>query len=339
MKHAKVRFLMSGLVVFCFLVFCFLFGTAAFAQEKPLAYSTPFPAPHRMGVLSDEWAKEVDKRTNGKVKIRIFYGGTLTPGDKSYDGTVQGLSDLGVTAPSYSFGRFPMVELFDYPVGYTSNVGATRLVNDFFARFKPKEYDDVKVMYFVVSTMAGVHTNKAVNKLEDLKGMKLRSTGTVAQVVSALGGTPVALPIGDTYDSMSRGVINGIVSMNEALQGWKFAEVTKFTTEAKNANVALVMAIVMNKAKWNAIPPETQKIIEEINKEWIDRSAKTWDEMAKAGKEFSLKLGHQFIQVSGEEDARWGKAVAPLFDAYVKDKKAKGLPADEALKFCLERLN
>jgi TRAP-type transport system periplasmic protein len=336
MKRLRARLLISGLVAVC------LFCCSGFAvgQEKTmnLAFSTPFPPQHKMGKLSDEWGKEIEKRTNGKIKITIYYAGTLTPGDKSYDGVVNGLSDLALTAPSYNVGRFPLVELFDYPLGYTSCVSATKLVNEFYNKFKPKEYDDVKVMYFVNSTIGGIHTNKEVHKLQDLKGMKIRSTGTVAQVVDALGGTPVALPIGETYDGISRGVVQGIAALNETLFGWKFAEVTKFSTEGKSTNVGLVMAVVMNKAKWNGIPPETQRVIEEINKEWIDKSATTWDEMAKAGKDFAVKLGHKFIPLSEIEDAKGKKALAPLFEKYVKDKKAKGLPADEVLKFAQERL-
>ena len=336
MKHLKVGFVVLSLAVVSF----FYYTASASGQEKTitLSYSTVFPAPHKMGLLSDAWGKEIEKRTNGMIKVRIFYGGTLTPPDKGFDYVVKGISDIAVVAPSYTVGRFPLLEVFDYPLGYTSSVNATRLVNEFYNKFKPKELDEAKVLYFINSTGAGLHTNKAVNKMEDLKGMKIRSTGTTAKVVDALGGIPVALPIGDTYDGLSRGVINGIMAMVEALEGWKFAEVTKYTTEAKSANVAILMCIVMNKAKWNTIPADAQKIIEEVNAEWIEKTAKSWDEMERSARDFSLKLGHNFIRVSKEEDARWAKTIEPLFDEYVKEKKAKGLPAEEVLKFSRERL-
>ena len=70
-----------------------------------------------------------------------------------------------------------------------------------------------------------VHTKTAVNKLEDLKGMKIRGTGTTAKIVAASGATPVAMPMGDTYDAISRGVAEGVVCPVEALQGWKLGEV------------------------------------------------------------------------------------------------------------------
>ena len=327
-----------GSLFFCFLligVFCFT--STAFGQVK-LNYSIFFPAPHKNSVLATEWAKEVEKRTGGKVQVTMFYGGTLTPGDKCYDGVVKGISDIGFSVFSYTMGKFPLTEVFDLPLGYKNGVGATKLINEYYNKFKPKEFDEVKVMYLHAHGPGILHTKTAVNKLEDLKGLKIRSTGTVAKIVSALGGTPVAMPMPDTYDSLSRGVVDGTMGPVEALEGWKLGEVIKFTTEDYAAAYSVGFFVVMNKTKWNALPPDIQKIIEKVNEEWIERQGKLWDEIDKSGRDFSLKLGNKFIPLSKGEDAKWAKAVTPMFDEYVKDKKAKGLPADEALKFCVDRL-
>ena len=212
------------------------------------------------------------------------------------------------------------------------------MVNDFYKKFKPKELDEVKVMYLHAHGPGILHTKTAVNKLEDLKGMKIRGTGTTAKIATALGATPVAMPMGDTYDAISRGVVEGIVCPMEALQGWKLGEVMKFTTQDYGAAYNMVFFVVMNKNKWNSLPPDVQKIIEQVNEEWIVKTGTRWDEIDKAGREFAQKLGNKIIPLSKEEDARWAKAVSPMFDEYVKEKKAKGLPAEEALKFCQERL-
>ena len=52
----------------------------------------------------------------------------------------------------------------------------------------------------------------------------------------------------------------------------------------------------------------------------------------------TLKLGNKIIPLSKQENERWANAVRPLLDDYVNNMKAKGLPGDEALKFCLDRL-
>lgn len=327
-------------VVCALLLWAWLETPVVWAQAKPieLTYSIFFPAPHKNTVLATQWAEEINKRTNGRVKITMFPGGTLTPADKCYDGVVKGLSDIGMSVVSYTRGRFPLTEVIDLPLGYKSGLAATKLVNSYYKKFKPKEFDDTKVMYLHAHGPGILHTKKPVGKLEDLKGMKIRSTGTVAKIVSALGATPVAMPMPETYDALQKGITEGVMCPIEALEGWKLGEVIKSTTLNYGSAYTIAFFVVMNKERWNSLPPDIQKIIEQVNEEWIEKTGKSWDEIDTSGMQFTKKLGNQVIQLSKEEDERWVKAVQPVFDDYVKSMKEKGLPGQEALKFCLEEL-
>jgi TRAP-type C4-dicarboxylate transport system substrate-binding protein len=316
--------------------FSFLTSTA-FGQTK-LTYSVCWPAPHRLTVLATEWAKEIEKRTDARVQITVFAGGMLTPCDKCFDGVAKGISDIGMSVLGYTRGKFPLTEVIDLPLGSKSGLASTKLINEYYERFKPKEFDEVKVMYFHAHGPGLVHTKRPVNKLEDMKGLKIRCTGLAAKIVTAFGGTPVAMPMGETYDALSRGVVDGSMAPQEALFGWKWGEVVKFTTEDWGGSYSSGMFVVMNKDKWNALPPDVQKIIERINEEWIEKYGKTWDEIDKEGRDYTLKLGNKIISLSKEENERWAKAVRPLLDDYVKNMKDKGLPGEEALKFCIDTL-
>src|SRR3989304_877977 len=230
MRHAKLIFLVVSLGVFAIL----FLHPSAFGQAKTIAlnYSNFFPPAHKHAIYSVEWAKEIEKRTNGRVKITVHTGGTLTPADKIYDGVVKGISDIGFSVLAYTRGRFPLSEVVDLPLGSGSGYASTKLINDFYNQFKPKEFGAVKVMYFHGHGPAIYHTKKAVRKLEDLKGMKIRCTGLATRIVTLLGGTPVAMPMPETYDSLSKGVVEGTLNPQEALQGFKFGEVVKFSTES-----------------------------------------------------------------------------------------------------------
>jgi len=142
----------------------------------------------------------------------------------------------------------------------------------------------------------------------------------------------------ETYDALSRGVVEASMAPQESLNTWKWGEVVKFTTEDFGASYSTGMFVVMNKDKWNSLPPDVQKTIEKINEEWIEKSGKGWDDIDKTGRDATLKLGNKIISLSREEDDRWAKAVMPLLDDYVNNMKSKGLPGDQALKFCMDRL-
>lgn len=305
------------------------------AQIK-LNYSVFFPAPHKNAILATEWAKEIERRTGGRVQITMFYGGTLTPADKCYDGVVKGISDIGFSVLAYTRGRFPLTEVSDLPLGIKSGLVATKVINEYYKKFRPKEFDDVQVMYLHGHGPGILHTKKPVNKLEDLKGMKIRCTGMAAKIVAALGATPVAMPMGETYDALSRGVVDGSMAPQEALQGWKWGEVVKYTIENFGSSYSTGMFVVMNKEKWSSLPPDVQKIIEQVNEEYIEKQGKVWDEIDKAGRDYTIARGNKIIALSPEEDQRWEKLVRPILNDYKKAMKEKGLPGEEVLSFYLQ---
>jgi TRAP-type transport system periplasmic protein len=135
---------LSFLMVVCFFAAFMVLSTGpAQAKAVELTYSIFFPATHGNTLLATEWAKEIEKRTNGAVKITMFPGATLTPANQCYDGVVKGISDIGMSVLSYTSGRFPLMEVIDLPLGYKSGYQVTRLINAFYNKFQPKEMDDV----------------------------------------------------------------------------------------------------------------------------------------------------------------------------------------------------
>ena len=327
---------MLSLVVFLTLTFLAAFlmpaGTSDVkADTANLTYSIFFPATHGQCKAGVSWAKEIEKRTNGKVKITVFPGGTLTKANQCYDGVVNGISDIGMSCFAYTRGRFPVMEVVDLPFGYPNGQVATHVVNEFSKKIRPKELDDVKVLYIHAHGPGLLHTKKPVRRLEDLKGMKIRSTGLSAKVVKALGGVPVAMPQGATYESLQKGVVEGTFGPMEVLKGWRQGEVIKDTTECYGVGYTTAMFVVMNLKKWNSLPKEIQKIMDEVSNEWVDVHGKVWDMNDSEGRKYTLSLGNKIIPLSKEENIRWKKAVSPMMDNYIKTTEEKGLPGQKAV--------
>jgi len=297
-----------------------------------LTYSVFFPPTHGQAKAAEAWAREIEKRTQGRVKIKVLAGGTLTPADQCYDGVAKGISDIGMSCFAYTRGRFPLTEVLDLPLGYPNGRVATRVANDFFKAFKPKEMDDVKVLYLHAHGPGLLHTVKPVKSLADLKGMKIRSTGLSSKVISALGGTPVAMPQGETYEAIQRGVVNGTIGPMEVLKGWKQGEVIKSTTDCACVGYTTAMFVVMNPKKWSALPPDIQKIFEDVSSEWIDVHGKAWDDLDLEGRNFSLSLGNKIVPLSKEQQNRWRSAVKPIISDYIKAMDARGLPGKKTVE-------
>ncbi|HPC66319.1 MAG TPA: TRAP transporter substrate-binding protein [Syntrophorhabdaceae bacterium] len=332
----KKSFMVKFFLFVFFVSVCFVSIPSIAGAQKAieLSFSNFFPAAHKNSKIMEEWIKEIEKRTGGKVKIKYYPGGTLTPAAQVYDGVVKGISDIGESCFAYTRGKFPVMEAVDLPFGYKSGVIATNLVNAVYQKFQPKELADVKVLILHAHGPGIIHTKFPVSKLEDLKGRKIRATGLASKVVTALGAAPVGTAMGETYDALRTGVAEGAMAPAEALQGWKWGEVVANTVQNFGSAYTTAMFVVMNKGKWNSLPKDVQKVFEDVSKEYTQKQAQLWDAIDKEGYDFLKSKGNKIVQLSAAEDARWAKAVQPLLDEYAKGAKAKGLPGDQIVKFC-----
>lgn len=331
-KRVFPYFLLTTVVTLFFLGFL----GSALSKEKPieLSYSNFLPAGYGATKPLEAWAKEIEKRTEGKVKITFYHGGTLTDAVNCYEGVVKGISDLGQSCLAYNKGRFPLMEVADLP-GYPFNATVSALVADeIYRKYKPKELSDTHILYIHSHFPGVIYTrDKPVRKLEDLKGLRIRSTGLSSKIVEALGATPVAMPKGDQYDALYKGVVDGTTGGVNELKGWRVAEVAKYSIAWPRVGYVTAFFVAMNLTKWRSLPPEVQKVFTEVSKAWPEYQGKVWNGMEVEGYQFGKEKGHQLIYLSPEEGTRWERAVKPIFDEYIKAMEAKGLPGKEALEY------
>jgi TRAP-type transport system periplasmic protein len=307
-------------------------------EEIKLRYSLIWPPMHPLTKLAEEWAKDVEKATQGRVKISMFPGNTLTPPMQAYDNTVKGVVDIAASLLAYAPGRLPLSEVLQLPLGYKSGYQASKLANAYYKKFKPKEFDDVKVMFLHGAAPGFIMTKKPVKSTDDVKGLRIKANAENTDIVKNLGGAPVTMPVSETYDALSRGVIDGCLFPIEALQGFKIGEVVKTVLENYGMSYMTSMYVVMNKAKWNQLSPADQAAIEKINDEYNERIAKRWVELDNKAKEFATSKGVSFLTIPQKEQAETAGKMKPILESYVKMAKSKGLPGEEALKFCQDYL-
>ncbi len=327
------------LVSFVFL-FCLLaVALSAYGQETKvirLKYASFYPTASSPHALLEQWCREVEKRTNGRVKISFFGGGTLAPIPQSYDVATRGIADISVTCPQWMAGRFPMTDVLYLPLGVKSDYQATKMADAWFKKFKPKEYDDVKVLYFYSTALGGIMTLKPFQSINDLKNLKIKVTGRTAPIVSALDAVPVSAILSEIYESLMMGVAEGAILPMDALKIYRLGELVKGLQINPGMSYPSGMVVVMNKAKWNSLPPNIQKAIETVSEEWVEKTANLQKDETKKAIEFAVSKGMKVFEISPSEVQITKKKVKPILDDYVKKLKEKGLPGEASLNFCLE---
>ncbi|SHI38496.1 TRAP transporter substrate-binding protein [Desulfofundulus thermosubterraneus] len=300
---------------------------------KPIVLKYAFFAPANTfpAKQMEKWKEELEKRTNNKVKVELFPGGTLLTAQNMYDGVKNGVADIGLSCPTYEPGRFPLLAISDLPSGFPNSRVASRVVFDLIKEFPPDAFKDFKIITAFATEPARLMVTEPVTNLHDLKGKQIRISGALTPVLKELGASPVGMPMSEVPEALQTGIIKGLVSSREVLMDLKLAEKLKYTTDYPLTVTSFVA--VMNKDVWNSLPPDVQKVIDDLSLEMAIWTGEYMDNHVKEALEWSKKEhGLQIITLSPEEKAAWDKILKPIQDKYVEELKAKGLPAEEYKK-------
>ena len=323
------------LLLICFAYILFSQGCkkdGAEAQDTEiinLTYSIFFPPTHIQCVTAQSWADEINSRSNGRVSIKLFPAGSLTKAPQCYTGVVNGISDIGMSCFAYTRGQFPLMEGLDLPLGYPNGQTASQIATNLYNKYKPEELNNVHVCYIHAHGPGILASKKEINTLEDMKGLKVRATGLSASVAENLGGIPIAMSQGETYEALQKGVVEATLCPMETLKGWKQAEVIDSVTDSSAVGYTTSMYVVMNKAKWEALPEDIKDIFNKVSSEWVVKHGNAWDQADLEGKEYVESLNKKIIKLSDQEQEKWVQAMQPIIDNYIKVTDEKGLPGKD----------
>jgi len=336
---------MGRKVVLLLLVVSFLFSmySSPYAAEViKLKFANYFPPTHMNSVVMGKYCDELNKLLAGKVELTQYAGGTLLSAPKMAAGVATGIADIGLSNLAYTRGRFPVMEIMELPLGFPSAWIAGHVANDFYNKYRPKDFDTYQVLMLSTSPINVIQTlNKPVKTLDDLKGLKLRGTGRLGDTVKALGATPIPIETPDLYDSLKRGVIEGALLPMETLKGFKTGELMKYVTASWRVGSAYCFYVAMNKQKWDSLPGDAKKIMADFSKDFIERWTVEWNNIDIEGKDFFLKQGGKMESIPEADNPKWIKAVQPVIEDYKKDLLAKGYKAadiDDWISFVNSRI-
>jgi TRAP-type C4-dicarboxylate transport system substrate-binding protein len=309
-------------------------GVCLAKKQIELSFALYIPAkssPYQGAFLP--WAKEIEKRTDGKVKITFYMSQTLVKARDSYDAVVNGIADISWAANSLTPGRFPLSGVMELPfVSPNTYVGSHAMV-DLYNKYPEiqAEYKDVHLLSPWVTLPYELHmVNKPVKTLEDIKGMKFGTLAAARAALEGLGAVPVTMALPKIYQTVEKGVTDGSCLAWGAYNTWKIHEVTKYHTNAHLGGVVYWTA--MNKKTWNSLPEDARKVISDVSAEMLPDAICTavTGEMKK-GIDTSKKKGHELYTLPPKEMMRWRDTAKSSWDKWVSEMEAKGLPGSAVL--------
>jgi TRAP-type C4-dicarboxylate transport system substrate-binding protein len=329
----KTLFILLALILLALPLFAACKAAPVEAQKITLGFHLAQPATGLQATVSSRYFKMVEEATKGKYTLDVKYYpvGTLFGGADIYEGVVKGVVDAGSSIFSYTPGRFPvMLTLSQAGIAPLASADAgCRTTWEFYNKFKPKELDDVKVLYLINVPPAWLHSRTPIHKLEDIKGIDIRATGASATAIKALGANPIAMPQDEVYLSAQKGIIKASVAPLEVLKTFKQGEVFDYSTFIPFC-YSEQFFVIMNWAKWNSLPKDLQKAFDDVAEKAVKEAGQIWQSNEQTAMDWARENGKQeYIYLSDEEAARWKELLKPIRDAYIADLNAKGFPGEE----------
>jgi TRAP-type C4-dicarboxylate transport system substrate-binding protein len=310
------------------------------AAEKPIELNLT----HIMSAVSypnqafKYYSDKIYERTKGRVKITVYPSGVLCPPDKVFQSVEAGIADIGHHCAAYTPGPFPASEACFLPLPADNAWSFSLMATDFWSHFKLKELENVHFFFggtpgpYLIATV-----DKPILKPEDLKGLKMRAIGPAVDLMKMWGGTPVSMPMGDVYEALSKGVIDGGILPLEAIKGFKFGDHLKYATIAP-VGISFPGFVVMNLKKWNELPKDIQEVFTKTNEEMKEWYASAWRYGDLEGMKYFVGLpGRKILKIAPADKEEWVRLAKPVTEKYIADKTAMGLPAADYVKYLWER--
>ncbi len=332
MERKGRMFVVSAMLVLM-VFFIPIANMAQTAKPIELTYGTQYASNHTFSLVDQIVFQKIEKETNGRVKFKPFWGGAIMGGKETISEIAKGVVDIGLILPGSERTGFDIAQglgLFMY--GADQKVGR-RVFLELLKKFPEMaaEYKAVKVLAWTGGTNYQIISRKPVNKLDDLKGMRVRATGDMLTIMKNFGAEGISPATSELYVNFQKGILDAGLLPLESLKSMRFAEVAKYCAILGFYKVH-VGGRAMNLSTWNKLPDDIKKVFENNIEFWGIETDKMFEKLDSEAMYYAKNNGVKFTTLSREDMAKFNNAVKALAQQEEKKLDAKGLPGSKIHK-------
>lgn len=282
--------------------------------------------------MTEEWAKQIEEASNGRIKISIYPGGALAGQTEVVECVEAGTADFGMVYTSSYDAVFPLTNGITVPMlGIGSAPQATYVLWDLYDKYEQvkKEYEDFQLVH-MYSNGTGYFQFTADNKVntyDGIKGLKIRTSGGAqTKFVEACGGVPMTISTSELYESLEKGIVDGSVSSGSQTASWNLAEVEPYFVDMPL--YVGVWLTIMNKDSYAKLPADLQKIIDQYSgiESSLVMAGYLQDENDDAY-EAATASGSEWLTVADADLAQFKAAASAQLDSWIAEKTTDGFDA------------
>ena len=310
------------------------FAAGAMAQEVTLRVHQflPAQAPIPSQAITP-WAEAIQDQSDGRIAVELYPAMQLGGAPDSLIAQAQdGVVDVVWTVLGYTPGRFPKSEVFELPFLMTNGEETSAAFYNYVMDNSADEFESVHVIALHTHGPGLFHTKDPINTLEDLQGMKIRGgSRIISSMLAELGAEPIGMPVPQTTEALSRGVIEGTTVPWEVTPSLRIAElVTNHTGfSGENGLYTQTFGFVMNRGTYEGLSDDLKAVIDaNSGLETSKMFGRVMDEADLGGLQIAQDAGNSIVMLDEAETARWKEAAQPTIDQWFADMEAIGVDGE-----------
>lgn len=314
-----------------------LCGKALYAAEKPieLRFTTVTTTLHPNFKSTEQFAQEVYKRTNGKVRITVYPSGTLNPPFETYNAIKAGIAQMGAAPVGYSAQVMPLNKLFGDALSGIQSSGEVAKIWRKAIKTIPElshEFEGIHLLWVHSTLPLCIGTkDRPISKLEDFNGLVMRFPPGLEPLGKAWGASPISMPVADIYVSLQKGIVHGFFGGAEMLKAMRLAEYTKYLTSVMMAYGLSYAGI--NIKVWESLPEDVKKVFEDLS-DWAQEiHCNAMDQAEKEAIDFATSQGTKLVNIDKSELQRIHAVSKPVFEKIAEDLEKRGKPGKKILQY------
>lgn len=301
---------------------------AASAQTIELKLSHFVPPQHAFHKWASAWAQQLEKDSNGRLKITIYPNGQLVgPPNRQFDAARNGITDIAWTLHGVTPGRYPMTELANLPFAWPGTdpdiAEMAKRMTELAPKYFAAEHTGLRILFMSMAAPVVIYSKNPLKTLADFKGLKIRYASiTNKNMLDALGATTMLIPPPEAQDALAKGIAQAATFPHEAGVAYDLSSVVKYAIHPPMASATFAM--VMNPAKYNSLPADLQALLDKASG---TAAAVSFGQAWAAQEKFALNL----------ETTQKGLQIINLPDGDVAKLKALGKQQTDVAVAALEK--
>ena len=265
----------------------------------------------------------------GYITIETYASGSLLGTNDIYDGVVNGVAEMGMVLSSTLTGRIPVTMVADIAgFYYASSQAGSRALRDYLEQVQPEELQDVVVLFPTSTTPKGLTSTVPITSIEDLQGLQIRATSSAADAMQAWGAVPVSMDMGEVYEGLRSGLVEGCVSSVGAFGNAKLEEVAPYCLVVPF--IGSSQMVVMNRDIYESMPESQREVFDRCVDETFEEFYATYIEDFSNDPNSQLYLDtiENIHFLEEDELAQWQAAVGDIPAQYAETLNGLGYDGD-----------